>query len=145
MQKIIKTHIDSALEVIQSQRESINLYLHADELLEGIDLSDIGSMYVSKFQDTMYLTIYLEKKDSKLVHKLAQKFDIKFDKKPSWDGMGLTASGKSLDKAIEVEINNYVPATCSLVTETVELTELEIEEARRKVPTVKKVTKVVCA
>ncbi len=110
------------------------------------EMEDISSFSITKYEETTNITFYLkdDSKDSKLVHRLAQKFGVKFEKTPAWDKKSLRAQGTSSDGLWYFEVAGYIPATCSLVTEEIELTPEEVEEARKNVPTKKVVTKVVC-
>ncbi len=156
---VFDTAVEYALENAKSAYRDVNQYLAASVALSGIaELADVSSVGVSSLygyygtNDTYgitgcELTFYLKEsaKNSKLVHKLAQRFGCKFEKTPGWDGKSLVAKAKTDDGKWAFEIRGYVPSTCALVTEEVELTAEEIEQARANVPTVRKVTKVVCA
>ncbi len=108
----------------------------ADKLLNGIDLSDVSYTSLSLYSDVFRITITLDgdKMESKLPHKIAQRFHLKFTKAPSWDKESLTykATSPATDDQCEIHwcIEGCKPKTCQLIMREIPLTEEEIEAAR---------------
>ncbi len=148
MNNLFKDAIQNNNSNMQYYAAQVSLLAMTAESFNDIEeLEDVSSLSITKYEETTNITFYLkdDSKDSKLVHRLAQKFGVKFEKTPAWDKKSLRAQGTSSDGLWYFEVAGYIPATCSLVTEEIELTPEEVEEARKNVPTKKVVTKVVCA
>src|SRR6185369_8165230 len=139
MKNVFDVQIENNQEIVKGTLRDTNLLFAARIALADIaeldDVSCIGiypmSCYVKdengyeEYRVTgSEITFYLKEsaKDSKLVHKLAQRFGCKFEKTPGWDGKSLVATATTEDKKWKFEIRGYVPATCALVTEEIELT-----------------------
>lgn len=139
--------LDGARDTIKSATDDLIILSQLDRQLFGIEqLDDVSAVYAYQYKSSgqTEVTFHLKQsaKDSKLVHKLAQRFSIKFEKSPSWDGSSLTATGKNA--AWRFVIKGYVPQTCALIPIETPLTEEELQAARDAVPTVRKSFKVVC-
>ncbi len=121
--------------------KEIELNLIAHRLLEGIDLSDLSYHSLNQYDgQPVHITLALEsdKKDSRLPHKIAQRFHLKFEKKKDWSGESLEMhADMPADRIlrpgippIHWEISGVVPKTCKMILREIPLTEEEIEKAR---------------
>lgn len=145
MQNILKSQIQDASETIDSNQRKIQAILKIDALLQGVDLSDAGYVWVNQYGDKVYLEITLakDKQDSRLAHKIAQHLMIDLSKSKSWSGDSLVYRGET--EEIHVTINGAVPDTCELVTKEVALTEKEYQDRLAQVKRTKVVSEVVCS
>lgn len=133
----IEKGTQSTQESINRMTESLVLEGRANRLVGDIpELEDAS--YISAFVagEDFHITFNLdsEKKDSKLIHKLAQRFGVKFIKSKSLFGQGLDATAETPD-GVHLKIQGYVPATCRIITEEVDLPEDEWVTVKSKTVT----------
>lgn len=134
----IEQSIKSTKESVARQLDSIEAEMVANRLLGDIpEIEDIS--YISAFlhEEEIHITFNLDsdKKDSKLVHKIAQKLGMKFTKTKSEYENGLDAVGISADGELHIKVQGYVPDTCKLITEEVDLPESEWKTIKTKTVT----------
>ena len=122
----IEKGMQSTKANIIRQMESLELEARVNRLIGDIpELEDVSYISCYESGEKLHVTFQLEvdKRDSKLIHKLAQRFQVKFTKTKSLFGTGLDATAITADEDLEFKINGYVPATCKLITEEVDLPE----------------------
>ena len=139
-QNVFEKAIAEKGDYIKSTVEGIgNLVLAARIIGDVEGLEDVSNVDVYNYAGLdIYLYLKTEAKASKLVHKLAQKLQVKFEKTlDAYSSDSLKARAELPDGTI-ITIKGYVPATCTIVEE-----EVEIPEDQR--PTTKKVRRVVCS
>ncbi len=159
MKNVIEETMENQTSLMASCAKDLSMFARVLAAMGDIaELSDVSSVSVWRWNhdictDGEYtevagieVTFYLknEHADSKLVHKLTQRFGVEFTKEPNYDGQSLRARGDSKDGLWRFDVAGYVPATCELVTEEIPLTEEELALARANVPLVRKQVKVVC-
>jgi hypothetical protein len=132
----INETINSDLKTIARYTKQVGLQLEAAEILRGIDLSDIGYWTIYRRERSSRLHISLElsdkHKDSNIVHNIAQRLHIKFNKEKDKYAETLTYTAET-DMVIIV-VSGAIPKTCKIVETQVPLTADELEKARAAVP-----------
>lgn len=143
MNEVFRSAITGTASNIRYSQKTLTQYIDAERLLQYIDLSDVGSIGVSQYNDgPLSVELYLknECKASRLPHKLARALRIKFAKSKSWDKASIKYTGEVLAESgnpkYRVTVHGAVPSTC-----TVEYTEVPIPRDEivltRKVATIK--------
>src|SRR6185369_3878988 len=138
-----ESEVEQISDRMKRMSTEIEHNLIAHRLLEGIDLSDLSYHSISQYGDNpLHITLALDsdKKDSRLPHKIAQRFHLKFTKKKGWDGESLEMHAEMpADRElrpgippIHWEIDGVVPKTCEIIFKEIPLTEDEIEEAKAR-------------
>src|SRR5258706_192633 len=109
---VIERSVQNHLDTITALSKDIASLTELNTVLSGIEeLDDIS--YVSIFGETKrYVGLHLQtdKKDSRLIHKIAQRMGISFEKLPDEYMEGaLQAVGSTKDGKWEITIKNYLP------------------------------------
>lgn len=99
---------------------------------DGLDLSDVSTMLVYTSEITFYLKD--EAKSSRLPHKLAQHFGVKFTKSQSYDKASLMYTGKVDfdDTDFTIVVSGAVPVNCTVEYIEEAIPENEIVRTRKK-------------
>ncbi len=152
-QSIFQKELGDVADYIKRRGEDIKRLMLLERVFQGISLADVSHFYQSGLvteydtlkQVSVNLTLKEDKRDSKLAHKIARKFHVKFTKAKAWYGDTLILNGTiPADDLhgipeISITINGAVPATCKVVEKRTPMTEEEIEAAKAaalaKVPT----------
>ena len=142
--QMIKHHSEEAARLMQ------------EENLFKLNLDVVSSVYVSSGtrQD---ITFYLNKDSDRqaqreFIFDLKRVYGVEFKKEKSYSGESLELTGKTADGRL-VEVYHYVPPTCQVMEEEVNLSDWEIENATKQIEEAKilltlgkkTVKKVVCS
>ena len=130
--------VEQEAGMLEYTGKSISRLIRASQLIGDVEgLEDVSSVNTLEY-NPLEISFFLKEdaKASKLVHKLTQKFQVPFEKSPEFTGAGLKAIG-TLPDGTTIVVHNYLPQTCTIVEE-----EVEIPEDER--PTKRKVKRVVC-
>lgn len=121
----------------QTKREA--LYLQADAIFDGMEFPDETYIWVCEMYDN---TIHVElspngedKDFQPLIHKLCQKFSVKFEKQRDYDDQSLRYTAKFVaadETKVEMVVTGVVPKNCKLKETKVYLTSEQLEEERQK-------------
>lgn len=134
-----KDRIESLESYIESSRKDLVLYRTMETVFQKMPLDGV-SVYCSRHSASAYVNFYPDSEASsskdltKLVHALARKFHVKFVKSKSYDGETLEyrADVKFGVTDISIRVDGVVPAKCTIKETVHELTEEELEQARRE-------------
>lgn len=133
MNKLFTDAITHGVDSIQWNAKQINQLTEAGQALAAIDLSDVQYVSTSvNYEDKLEISLTLKEsnKASKLPHKLAQHFGVKFTKAQSWDKSSLVYTGKT-DKYI-IEVRGAVPQTCTIEYVEEPIPENQIVRTRKR-------------
>lgn len=132
-------------ESIKRDQERAALYIKLSSVFSGLDLFDVQSTYAFvSYSGKINVSFVLkeDRRDSKLAHKLAQRFGCDFKKEKSWDNQTLVYRAETAD--FYLEVSGAVPATCKVVEKEVALSEEEIAAAVANIKRTKIVREINC-
>lgn len=134
MDKLFTDQIASDSSSIEYYSKSIARLVNLGPRFDGVDLSDVRSFRCYSSEITFNLKD--DAKASRLPHKLAQHFGIKFTKKQSYDKSSLTYTGILDDDGngggFKVVVSGAVPQTCTVEYIEEAIPENEIVRTRKK-------------
>lgn len=132
MNQLFLDLIKSESSILEYYSKSIARTVELAPKFDGLDLADVKSTTIYSTEITFYLKD--RAKGSRLPHKLAQHFGVKFVKKQSYDKSSLTYTGKIDFDGTEFTIVVYgaVPQTCTVEYIEEAIPENEIVRTRKK-------------
>ena len=138
----IEKTIQRIAEDIECQSRRLALFVEMSEVFKEIEFPENTNVYFSRrlYDDSIYCEFSpgYQEKDSKdfrpLIHAIAQRFNATFTKSTSYDESSLVykAEFHFNDRKFDLQISGVVPKTCSIVETVTDLTDEELEEARRE-------------
>ena len=142
MNKIFNEYIESSLTSLDFCRKDILNAIKVSQFFNNVNIEDVVSLNIGHnyYTEIPTVTLYVAKKDSKIVHEIAQKLDMKFNKNLTYNNEGIVYEGELFKegvKVLEVKIYGVLPETCRVEYEEIPLPEDEIKKTR-------KVAKVIC-
>ena len=132
-------------ESIARDKERVKMYRELARVFKGVDLSDISYTYCwRQGNGKLFVEFSLdaEKRDSKVMHKIAQRLGISMTKEKSWNGESLVYRGEN--DLYRVEVSGAVPPTCTVVEREEALSEEEIAAALANIKRTRIVREISC-
>lgn len=152
----LEKSIKSVSDDIVRQSQRLALLERINQLLSCVEFDGEFNNYVTEYGGLIHVELYpcygddANKNLRPLVHEIAQKFGVKFDKSATYDGASIEyiASFEVDGYRLRVKVTGVVPDTCKVVETEERLSDEEIEDARREalesVKTTRITRKIVC-